>query len=81
VEDKNTRAAFPRAVGFAETFAAAALDLGLMVWANSGQLDDGTGDLAMLAPPFIIGDEQIEEMVTLLSRALQHTVDQVESRR
>jgi adenosylmethionine-8-amino-7-oxononanoate aminotransferase len=52
-----------------------------MVWANSGQLDDGTGDLAMLAPPFIISDEQIEEMVTLLSRALQHTVDQVESRR
>jgi adenosylmethionine-8-amino-7-oxononanoate aminotransferase len=81
VEDKNTRAAFPRAVGFAETFAAAALELGLMVWANSGQLDDGTGDLAMLAPPFIISDEQIEEMVTLLSRALQHTVDQVESRR
>jgi adenosylmethionine-8-amino-7-oxononanoate aminotransferase len=81
VEDKNTRAAFPRAVGFAETFAAAALDVGLMVWANSGQLDDGTGDLAMLAPPFILSDEQIEEMVTLLSRALQHTVDQVESRR
>ena len=81
VEDKNTRAAFPRAVGFAETFAAAALDLGLMVWANSGQLDDGTGDLAMLAPPFIISDEQTGEMVTLLSRALQHTVNQVESRR
>jgi adenosylmethionine-8-amino-7-oxononanoate aminotransferase len=81
VEDKNTRAAFPRVVGFAETFAAAALDLGLIVWANSGQLGDGTGDLAMLAPPFVISEDQIEEMVTLLSRALEHTVDQVESRR
>jgi adenosylmethionine-8-amino-7-oxononanoate aminotransferase len=81
VEDKHTRAAFPRAVGFAETFSAAALDLGLVVWANSGQLSDGTGDLAMLAPPFVISDYEIEEMVTLLSRALEHTVDQVESRR
>jgi adenosylmethionine-8-amino-7-oxononanoate aminotransferase len=81
VEDKNTRASFPRAAAFAETFAAAALNLGLIVWTNSGQLDDGTGDLAMLAPPFIISDDQIEEMVTLLSRALEHTVEQVESRR
>jgi adenosylmethionine-8-amino-7-oxononanoate aminotransferase len=81
VEDKNTRAAFPRAVGFAETFAAAALDLGLIVWANSGQLEDGTGDLAMLAPPFIMSDDEIGEMVTLLSRALEHTADQVESPR
>jgi adenosylmethionine-8-amino-7-oxononanoate aminotransferase len=81
VEDKHTRAAFPRAVGFAETFSAAALDLGLIVWANSGQLGDGTGDLAMLAPPFVISDDEIGEMVTLLSRALEHTVDQVESRR
>jgi adenosylmethionine-8-amino-7-oxononanoate aminotransferase len=81
VADKNTRAAFPRAVGFAETFSAAALDLGLIVWPNSGHLGDGTGDLAMLAPPFVISDDQIEEMVTLLSQALEHTVDQVESRR
>jgi adenosylmethionine-8-amino-7-oxononanoate aminotransferase len=81
VEDKNTRAPFPRGVGFAETFAAAALDLGLIVWANSGQLNDGTGDLAMLAPPFIVHEDQIEQMVTLFSRALEHTVNQVESRR
>jgi adenosylmethionine-8-amino-7-oxononanoate aminotransferase len=81
VEDKNTRAPFPRAVGFAETFAAAALDLGFIVWANSGQLNDGTGDLAMLAPPFIVDEDQITEMVTLFSRALEHTVNQVESRR
>lgn len=81
VEDKNTRNSFPRAVGFAETFAAAALDLGLIVWPNSGQLDDGTGDLAMLAPPFIIDEDQITEMVTLFSQALEHTANQVESRR
>jgi adenosylmethionine-8-amino-7-oxononanoate aminotransferase len=81
VEDKNSRAPFPREVGFAETFAAAAMDLGLIIWGNSGQLDDGSGDLAMLAPPFIIDEDQITEMVTLLSQALEHTADQVASRR
>jgi adenosylmethionine-8-amino-7-oxononanoate aminotransferase len=81
VQDKDTRASFPRAARFAETFAAAALDLGLIVWANAGQLGDGTGDLAMLAPPFVIEEDQIDEMVALLTRALEHTVNQVESHR
>ena len=81
VEDKNTRASFPRAVGFAETFAAAALELGLVIWSNAGQLSDGSGDLAMLAPSFVIDEDQIGEMVTLLSQALEYTVNQVASRR
>jgi adenosylmethionine-8-amino-7-oxononanoate aminotransferase len=81
VEDKNTRAPFPRAVGFAEMFAASALDLGLIVWSNSGQLPDGTGDLAMLAPPFVVHEDQIGEIVALLSQALEHTVDQLALRR
>ncbi|HET6778153.1 MAG TPA: aspartate aminotransferase family protein [Gemmatimonadales bacterium] len=81
VEDKNTRVPFPRAASFAETFAASALDLGLIVWANAGQLDDGSGDLALLAPPFVIDEDQIGEIVALLSRALEHTVDQMASHR
>ena len=81
VEDKNTRAPFPRAVGFAESFAASALDLGLIIWPNAGQLGDGTGDLAMLAPPFVIDEDQIEEIVALLSQALELTADRVASHR
>ena len=81
VADKNTRSSVPRAAAFAETFAATALDLGLIVWPNAGQLGDGRGDLAMLAPPFVIDENQVGEMVTLLSRALEQTVNQVESRR
>ncbi len=73
VEDKVTRRAFPPAARFAESFAAAALDLGLTVWPNSGQLEDGTGDLAMLAPPFVITEEQIDEMVRVCSRAVEET--------
>jgi adenosylmethionine-8-amino-7-oxononanoate aminotransferase len=81
VADKATRQPFPSSVRFAEAFAATALDLGLVVWPNAGQLDDGTGDLAMLAPPFVIDEEQIGELVALLSDTVERTASQVEARR
>jgi adenosylmethionine-8-amino-7-oxononanoate aminotransferase len=74
VEDKDTRWPFPASTRFAESFAAAALDEGLVIWPNAGQLADGTGDLAMLAPPFIIDEEQIDELVLLFRRALERTI-------
>jgi adenosylmethionine-8-amino-7-oxononanoate aminotransferase len=77
VEDKATRRPFPPAARFAESFAAAALDLGLTVWPNSGQLEDGTGDLAMLAPPFVVTEEQIDEMVNVCSRAVEEAAARV----
>ncbi len=78
VQDKASRRPFPPSARFAESFAAAALEQGLVVWTNAGQLADGTGDLAMLAPPFVIDEEQIGEMVSLLSRAVEQTVARVQ---
>jgi adenosylmethionine-8-amino-7-oxononanoate aminotransferase len=78
VEDKASRKPFRSSARFAESVAAHALDLGLVVWPNAGQLDDGTGDLIMLAPAFVIDKDQIGEMVTLLSRAIQRGAAQVE---
>jgi adenosylmethionine-8-amino-7-oxononanoate aminotransferase len=69
VEDRSTRRPFSPGARFAERFAAAALDLGLVVWPNAGQLNDGTGDLVMLAPPFVITHDQIEQMITILEQA------------
>jgi adenosylmethionine-8-amino-7-oxononanoate aminotransferase len=80
VEDKAARRPFPSSARFAESVAANALDLGLVVWPNAGQLDDGTGDLAMLAPPFVIDEDQIGEMVALLSSAIERSAAQGEAR-
>jgi adenosylmethionine-8-amino-7-oxononanoate aminotransferase len=77
VEDKVTRRPFPPSARFAESFAANALDLGLVVWPNAGHLADGSGDLAMLAPPFVIDEQQIGEMVALFGRAVEQTAVQV----
>ncbi|HET6838082.1 MAG TPA: aminotransferase class III-fold pyridoxal phosphate-dependent enzyme [Gemmatimonadales bacterium] len=79
VADRHTRRPFPVARRFAESVAAAALGLGLVVWPNAGQLEDGSGDLVMLAPPFVIDREQIDEVVSTLAQAIEHTADAVES--
>jgi adenosylmethionine-8-amino-7-oxononanoate aminotransferase len=73
VEDKATRTPFPRAARFAERFTQAALDAGLVVWPNMGHAG-GAGDLVMIAPPFIISELEIEQIVALFGEALEATL-------
>jgi len=80
VEDKGTRAPFPRAARFAESFAEAALDAGLTAWPNVGHADGTNGDLAMVAPPFIVTEEEIGELVTRFKQALEKTVSTLKVR-
>jgi adenosylmethionine-8-amino-7-oxononanoate aminotransferase len=74
VADKASRVPFPRSVRFAERFAEAALNAGLVVWPNAGQADGINGDLVMLAPPFIITESEIAMMADRLRTALAATV-------
>jgi len=75
VADKKTKAPFPRRRRFAETFVAAAQDAGLIVWPNVGQADGENGDLVMVAPPFIITEEEIDEIVARFKTALDKTLE------
>jgi adenosylmethionine-8-amino-7-oxononanoate aminotransferase len=77
VADPETRAPLPRSAAFAETFTQAALDAGLVVWPNIGHADGRNGDLVMLAPPFVVTEDQIDEMMELLTRALRDAADRV----
>jgi hypothetical protein len=75
VADLETREPLPRSAGFAESFTQAALDAGLVVWPNIGHANGRDGDLVMLAPPFIVTEDQIDEIVALLARALRNAAD------
>jgi adenosylmethionine-8-amino-7-oxononanoate aminotransferase len=75
VADKKTKAPFPRRLKFAETFVSAALDAGLVVWPNVGHADGENGDLVMLAPPFIIAENEIDEIVLRFELALTKTLE------
>jgi adenosylmethionine-8-amino-7-oxononanoate aminotransferase len=77
VADPVTRAPYPRAARFAEAFAAAALDQGLVVWPNVGQADGVNGDIAMLAPPFVVTHDEIDLIVQRFGAALRATVERI----
>ena len=70
VEDKETRAPFPREAHVAERLTAAALDAGLVVWPNVGHADGARGDLVMIAPPFIVTHEEIDLIVERLATTI-----------
>ena len=74
VQDKGTRAPLPRKLKFAETFSEQALAAGLMTWANMGQADGVNGDLSCLAPPFVIEEADIDELVRRFTAALERTI-------
>ena len=46
------------------------------IWPNVGHADGTSGDLAMLAPPFIVTEDEIDEIVARFSRALELTLPQ-----
>jgi hypothetical protein len=71
VADKETRAPFPRSRRFAEAFTRAAQEEGLVVWPNVGHADGVHGDLVCLAPPFVITEEQIDEIAVRFAAALE----------
>lgn len=74
VEDTESRVPFLREQRFAERFTAAAERAGLMVWPNTGQADGVNGDLVMLAPPFVITEGEIDEIITRFRSALEDVI-------
>jgi adenosylmethionine-8-amino-7-oxononanoate aminotransferase len=71
--DKTSRRAFPRADRKAEALAARCFANGLVVYPGTGCATGTDGDLVMVAPPFVITEEQIEEVVAVLDRSLTET--------
>jgi adenosylmethionine-8-amino-7-oxononanoate aminotransferase len=74
VADVATHAPFPRSLRVAETFADQALEHGLVVWPNVGQAAGHDGDLLMLAPPFIVTDDEMDEIVRRFADSLHATL-------
>jgi len=73
VKNRITREPFPRHFKMAETFTQEAQEEGLIVWPNTGHAA-GDGDLVMVAPPFIITEKEIAEIVIRFGRALERTL-------
>ncbi len=77
VQDKAGRTPFPRSLKITERLVDTAQDEGLVLWGNTGHADGQNGDLIMLAPPFIITESEIDEMVNRLQTSLKKTFNEM----
>jgi len=69
VSDRDTKAAFEADLGIHRKIKAAAFDAGLICYPMGGTIDGRSGDHLLLAPPFIIDDNHIDEIISKLKTA------------
>ncbi len=71
VQDCETRAAFDPSLGIHKSFKKAAFEAGLICYPGGGTIDGKQGDHVLIAPPFIIDDNHIDEILSKLNTAVQ----------
>jgi adenosylmethionine-8-amino-7-oxononanoate aminotransferase len=71
VRDKATRLPFPRAAGIAGRVAQAAMEAGVVTYPIQGCVDGDLGDHILIAPPFIVGEKEIQLIVGALESAIE----------
>ncbi len=71
VADQQSKAPFPPERHVAQRVANVAFERGLIVYPGSGCVDGTAGDHLTLGPPFIITENQMDELVILLREAIQ----------
>jgi adenosylmethionine-8-amino-7-oxononanoate aminotransferase len=70
VADRETKRPFARARRLAEEICARAMAKGLLLWPSTGCADGVDGDLLNIAPPFVVTEPEIDEIVALLGETL-----------
>lgn len=71
VQDRASKAPFPKERNLAWRIWERAFDLGLIVYYSQGCADGVNGDLIMAGPPLIINEAQLDELVAMLTTAVQ----------
>jgi hypothetical protein len=74
VRDRDTKAPFPPQLGFHKKFKQATFETGLICYPMGGTIDGQQGDHVLIAPPFIIEVEHIDEIINKLDTALKSTL-------
>ena len=77
VADCETKQPFDPSMGLAGKIKSAAFEAGLICYPMPGTRDGQSGDHVLLAPPFIITDKQIEELVSKLDMSLKNSWDKL----
>jgi adenosylmethionine-8-amino-7-oxononanoate aminotransferase len=70
VADKPSRRPFPRWESRAEAAAALAFEHGLITYPSGGCADGTGGDVVMIAPPFVVTEDELSDIAGILGRTL-----------
>jgi adenosylmethionine-8-amino-7-oxononanoate aminotransferase len=74
VQDKATKAPFSSTQSLNSRIKAHTMESGLMCYPMGGTVDGKLGDHVMLAPPFIVNETHIDEIITKLSKAIDKAI-------
>jgi len=77
VADRSSKEPFDPALKLHAKVKRAALDLGLMCYPMGGTIDGARGDHVLLAPPFLISDDELDLLVERLVEALDTAIGEV----
>ncbi|WP_282608700.1 aspartate aminotransferase family protein [Pelagibius sp. Alg239-R121] len=77
VRNRETKIPFEPAHKLHAKVKKAAMDEGLMCYPMGGTVDGQTGDHVLLAPPFILEDAQLDEIVDKLDRAVSSALTEI----
>jgi adenosylmethionine-8-amino-7-oxononanoate aminotransferase len=77
VADRETKKPFEPSQRVAAAIKRSAFDAGLICYPMSGTIDGRHGDHILLAPPFIINDDEIGELVEKLGRGMSAALDRI----
>jgi adenosylmethionine-8-amino-7-oxononanoate aminotransferase len=74
VADRPTKSPLPPSLGTAGKIKKAAFNAGLICYPMAGTIDGVQGDHILLAPPFIISEAQIDELVSKLAMSINEVL-------
>jgi adenosylmethionine-8-amino-7-oxononanoate aminotransferase len=80
VADRTTRSPFPPARKVSSLIEAAALRHGLVTYPCTGTIAGGPGDMMLLAPPLVITEQEMAEVLAILDLAVGEVEETLEVR-
>ena len=76
VKNKSTKEPFPKKFNIANKIKKEALNIGLICYPMQGTIDGSIGDHILLAPPFIINENEINEISLKLKSTIENVCDE-----
>jgi adenosylmethionine-8-amino-7-oxononanoate aminotransferase len=78
VRNRGTKEPFSLQIGVTERLIEKAMSNGLLIYNASGGIDGQAGDCVIVAPPFVISKEEIDELLFMLDQSIEELVQELE---